>query len=71
LENLIKKFKIKYIVHLAAQAGVRYSIENPKAYMDSNIIGTYNIIELSKKINIIFSFNNFILNQIQIESFID
>jgi len=33
------------VVHLAAQAGVRYSIENPRAYMDSNIIGTMNILE--------------------------
>jgi len=33
------------VVHLAAQAGVRYSLENPRAYMDSNIIGTLNILE--------------------------
>ena len=52
LSQSILKFKPKIIIHLAAQAGVRYSIENPKAYMDSNIIGTYNIIELAKKINI-------------------
>ena len=52
LNHTILKFKPTIIIHLAAQAGVRYSIENPKAYMDSNIIGTYNIIELSKKINI-------------------
>ena len=52
LSNSILKFKPKVIIHLAAQAGVRYSIENPRAYMDSNITGTYNIIELAKKINI-------------------
>ena len=52
LSQSILKFKPKVIIHLAAQAGVRYSIENPKAYMDSNIIGTYNVIELAKKINI-------------------
>ena len=52
LSNSILKFKPTVIIHLAAQAGVRYSIENPKAYMDSNITGTYNIIELAKKINI-------------------
>jgi UDP-glucuronate 4-epimerase len=34
------------IVHLAAQAGVRYSLENPKSYVDSNIVGSFNIIEL-------------------------
>lgn len=37
------------IVHLAAQAGVRYSLENPKAYVDSNLIGTWNILELAKE----------------------
>jgi len=52
LSKSISKFKPTTIIHLAAQAGVRYSIENPKAYMDSNIIGTYNIIELGKKIKI-------------------
>ena len=52
LSNSILRFKPTVIIHLAAQAGVRYSIENPKAYMDSNITGTYNIIELAKKINI-------------------
>jgi len=52
LSDSILKFKPTVIIHLAAQAGVRYSIENPKVYMDSNITGTYNIIELAKKINI-------------------
>ncbi|MBP2151673.1 NAD-dependent epimerase/dehydratase family protein [Xanthobacter flavus] len=36
------------IVHLAAQAGVRYSIEHPRTYVDSNLIGTYNILDLAK-----------------------
>ena len=52
LGQSILKFKPSIIIHLAAQAGVRYSIENPEAYMNSNITGTYNIIELAKKINI-------------------
>ncbi len=52
LSKSIIKFKPKIIIHLAAQAGVRYSIEKPRVYLDSNIIGTYNIIELAKKINI-------------------
>jgi UDP-glucuronate 4-epimerase len=38
------------VVHLAAQAGVRYSLENPQAYIDSNITGTYNLIEAAKKV---------------------
>ena len=52
LTDSILRFKPTIIIHLAAQAGVRYSVENPKAYMDSNITGTYNIIELARKINI-------------------
>ena len=36
---------VERVVHLAAQAGVRYSIENPRAYIDSNIVGTLNILE--------------------------
>ena len=52
LSNVILKFKPTIIVHLAAQAGVRYSIEKPRVYLDSNITGTYNIIELAKKVNI-------------------
>ena len=52
LSKSILNFKPKIIIHLAAQAGVRYSIEKPRVYLDSNIIGTYNIIELAKKVNI-------------------
>jgi UDP-glucuronate 4-epimerase len=37
------------MIHLAAQAGVRYSLENPKAYVDSNLIGSWNILELAKE----------------------
>ena len=51
LSKSILKFRPQVIIHLAAQAGVRYSIEKPKVYLDSNIIGTYNIIELAKKVN--------------------
>ena len=52
LEKIFKKFKPSVVIHLAAQAGVRYSIEKPRVYLDSNIIGTYNIIEISKKLNV-------------------
>lgn len=37
------------IVHLAAQAGVRYSLENPRAYIESNIVGTFNVMELARE----------------------
>ena len=50
-ENLNTK-KPSIVVNLAAQAGVRYSIENPRAYIDSNITGFQNIIELSKNFKI-------------------
>ncbi len=36
------------VVHLAAQAGVRYSLENPRAYVDSNVVGTFNLLELMR-----------------------
>lgn len=49
LDAAIGKSKPRVIVHLAAQAGVRYSIENPRAYIDSNILGTFNVIESATK----------------------
>jgi UDP-glucuronate 4-epimerase len=52
LGNSILNFKPEIIIHLAAQAGVRYSIEKPRVYLDSNITGTYNIIELAKKVKV-------------------
>ncbi len=52
LNKSILRFKPKIIIHLAAQAGVRYSIEKPDKYLNSNIIGTFNVIELAKKINV-------------------
>ncbi len=41
-----------HILHLAAQAGVRYSIENPKAYVDANLVGFSNILELARLFNL-------------------
>lgn len=38
------------IVHLAAQAGVRYSLEAPRAYIDSNVIGTFNVMEIARQL---------------------
>ncbi|MEO0616421.1 MAG: NAD-dependent epimerase [Pseudomonadota bacterium] len=45
VEKLFADEKFERVVHLAAQAGVRYSLENPHAYIDSNIVGTMNILE--------------------------
>ena len=48
LETVFKKHALKVIIHLAAQAGVRYSIENPDIYIQSNIIGFLNILEMCR-----------------------
>ena len=45
VDRVFSEFKPEVVVNLAAQAGVRYSIENPDAYIESNIIGFYNILE--------------------------
>jgi len=52
LEIVFLEEKIDKICHLAAQAGVRYSLENPFIYADTNYIGTLNILELAKKYKI-------------------
>ena len=52
IEQIYKKFKIHTVIHLAAQAGVRYSVINPSSYYESNILGFTNIIDLSKKYNV-------------------
>ena len=45
IESLFEKYRFDIVVNLAAQAGVRYSITNPDAYIQSNVIGFYNILE--------------------------
>lgn len=45
IENIFTEYKPNIVVNLAAQAGVRYSITNPDAYIESNLIGFYNILE--------------------------
>ena len=52
IENLFDKYKPTIVVNLAAQAGVRYSLENPYEYIDTNVMGFLNILEASKKHNI-------------------
>ena len=49
LNSVASEFQPDVIVHLAAQAGVRYSLENPRAYIDSNIIGTFNVMETARE----------------------
>ena len=52
LEAAISAAKPEVLIHLAAQAGVRYSIENPQAYLRSNIEGSWNILELASRIEL-------------------
>jgi UDP-glucuronate 4-epimerase len=49
LEKTVNGFKPDIIIHLAAQAGVRYSLENPRSYINSNIVGTFNVMETARK----------------------
>ncbi len=52
LDRTIDGFAPDVIVHLAAQAGVRYSLENPRAYLDANVIGTFNVMEAARRLNV-------------------
>ena len=45
----ISEFQPDVIIHLAAQAGVRYSLENPRVYINTNVVGTFNVMEAAKK----------------------
>jgi UDP-glucuronate 4-epimerase len=48
----VDEFRPDAIVHLAAQAGVRYSLENPRAYLDANVIGTFNVMEAARRLEV-------------------
>lgn len=52
LQSFIENEKPDVIVHLAAQAGVRYSLENPRAYMETNIMGTFNVLECAREFGV-------------------
>lgn len=49
LGDTMANFAPDIVVHLAAQAGVRYSLENPRAYIDANIVGTFNVMEAARQ----------------------
>jgi UDP-glucuronate 4-epimerase len=49
LQSLCEANAPQVIVHLAAQAGVRYSLENPRSYVDTNVVGTFNVMEAARK----------------------
>ncbi|MDC0570155.1 GDP-mannose 4,6-dehydratase [bacterium] len=52
LKKKLFDFQPDIVIHLAAQAGVRYSLEHPEAYINSNIIGTFNLLEAIKAMDI-------------------
>ena len=52
LDKVVTNFKPEVIIHMAAQAGVRYSLKQPRTYLSSNIIGTFNIIEAAQKVKV-------------------
>lgn len=52
MQQIFSDFKPQIVVNLAAQAGVRYSIDHPRAYIDSNIIGFFNMLEACRHFGI-------------------
>jgi UDP-glucuronate 4-epimerase len=52
LDRVVDDFAPDVIVHLAAQAGVRYSLENPRAYLDANVVGTFNVMEAARRLEV-------------------
>lgn len=52
LSTAVRAAEPDIVVHLAAQAGVRYSIENPRAYIDANIIGSFNVMECARQFSV-------------------
>ncbi len=51
-QTMAADFAPDIIVHLAAQAGVRYSLENPRAYIESNVVGTFNVMEAARELKV-------------------
>ena len=49
LDAAIDAFQPQVIIHLAAQAGVRYSLENPRSYVSANVVGTFNVMEAARR----------------------
>ncbi|NOD47530.1 MULTISPECIES: NAD-dependent epimerase/dehydratase family protein [unclassified Ruegeria] len=49
LVQVAEEFRPDFIVHLAAQAGVRHSLEHPRSYIESNVVGTFNVMEIARR----------------------
>ena len=52
LSQVTKEFQPDVIIHLAAQAGVRYSLQKPRIYLQSNLIGTFNVMEVARELEV-------------------
>ncbi len=52
LDAAVDAFRPEVVIHLAAQAGVRYSLENPRSYVQSNVVGTFNVIEAARRLGV-------------------
>jgi len=52
LESLCIRERPQIIIHLAAQAGVRYSLESPRSYVESNLVGTFNVMECARVLDL-------------------
>ena len=52
LDNIFKAYSPSYVINLAAQAGVRYSLENPTSYINSNLVGFSNILECCRNFGV-------------------
>ncbi|MEX5729207.1 UDP-glucuronate 4-epimerase [Rhodovulum iodosum] len=52
VSNTVRDFAPEVIVHLAGQAGVRYSLENPRSYIDANVVGTFNVMEAAREVGV-------------------
>ena len=50
--KVAEEFQPDFIIHLAAQAGVRYSLENPRAYLEANVLGTFNVMEAARRLEV-------------------
>ncbi len=52
LDRALDDFAPEIIIHLAAQAGVRYSLENPRSYLESNVVGSFNVLEAARRLGV-------------------
>jgi UDP-glucuronate 4-epimerase len=52
MANLFRDHKPEYVIHLAAQAGVRYSLDNPHSYVESNLVGFVNVLEGCRSVKV-------------------